>query len=383
MARLPPLLPTPPASLRDTDADESRAPKRHRHLESPPRTEASGSRHHRGPSPPPSSRRRAERLSPSPPPKGRRRARSPPYVSTTQRPKRPSADAAVDGRGGGDMAGPPPLDEALLENRPSRSHCNRKHSETSSAAAEKRPDPAIPGDQQELHSEKMEGQNQSNHKAPSRNARRKRMRRQVWKEAKNQMREMKKDKLSEKIKKLQDCVRLLEKEGADMAEIRKFRNLLESTKKQYAENEAQLAMEGSSASQQVLNTDRLERTHVEKVPASVEKVERDEQNMDYGEAEGITLKGCKAVPDENELAEEVNRLRSEIEAVKQDRDYQSAQARSLMADMAKQKEVARMYGAELEDAMRRVAALEEQGLLQRETIQTLQIQLASANEKLT
>jgi hypothetical protein len=54
----------------------------------------------------------------------------------------------------------------------------------------------------------------------------------------------------------------------------------------------------------------------------------------------------------------VNRLKSEIETVRQDRDYQSAKAQSLMADMAKQKEVARRYGVELEDAMRRVAALE-------------------------
>ena len=54
----------------------------------------------------------------------------------------------------------------------------------------------------------------------------------------------------------------------------------------------------------------------------------------------------------------MNRLKSEIETVRQDRDYQSAQAQSLMADVAKQKEVARIYGVELEDAMRRVAALE-------------------------
>jgi hypothetical protein len=58
------------------------------------------------------------------------------------------------------------------------------------------------------------------------------------------------------------------------------------------------------------------------------------------------------------LAEELNRLTSEIETARQDRDYQSAQAQSLMADMAKQKEIARIYGVELEDAMRRVAALE-------------------------
>ena len=33
--------------------------------------------------------------------------------------------------------------------------------------------------------------------------------------------------------------------------------------------------------------------HVETTPASVEKVERDEQNLDSGEVEGRSLKGCK------------------------------------------------------------------------------------------
>jgi hypothetical protein len=47
---------------------------------------------------------------------------------------------------------------------------------------------------------------------------------------------MKKDKLLEKIKKLQDCAWLLEKDGADKAEIMEFRSLIESTKKQYEEN---------------------------------------------------------------------------------------------------------------------------------------------------
>jgi hypothetical protein len=47
---------------------------------------------------------------------------------------------------------------------------------------------------------------------------------------------MKRDKLLEKIKKLQDCVWLLEKDGADTAEIMELRSLLESTKKQYEEN---------------------------------------------------------------------------------------------------------------------------------------------------
>jgi hypothetical protein len=53
---------------------------------------------------------------------------------------------------------------------------------------------------------------------------------------------MKKDKLLENIKKLQACVWLLEKDGADMAEIMEFRSLLESTKKQYAENGSKLKL---------------------------------------------------------------------------------------------------------------------------------------------
>jgi len=206
--------------------------------------------------------------------------------------------------------------------------------------------------------------------APSRNSRRRK--REIWAEAKKKFREMKKDKLLKNIKKLQACVWLLEKDGADMAEIMEFRSLLESTKKQYAENEAQLAKEGSSAPLQVLMRDRLEKTHLETMAALIEKVERDEQNMDSG----------KAVSEQNELAEEVNHLKSELETVKRDREYQLAQAHSLMADVGKQKEVARRYGVELEDAMRRVAALEEGCLLRRETIKSLQIQIASANEKL-
>uniref|UniRef100_A0A453MDB8 Uncharacterized protein n=1 Tax=Aegilops tauschii subsp. strangulata TaxID=200361 RepID=A0A453MDB8_AEGTS len=177
------------------------------------------------------------------------------------------------------------------------------------------------------------------------------MKRQIRAESEKELREMKKDKLLENIKKLQACIWLLEKEGADTAEIMEFRSLLESTKMQYVqyvENETQLAKEGSSASPQALNKDRLETMHVE---APIEKVERDERNLDSGKAEGSSLNGFKV--------------------------------QSLTADIAKQKEVARRCGAELENAMRRVAALEEGGLLQRETIRTLQIQLASANEKLT
>jgi hypothetical protein len=43
-------------------------------------------------------------------------------------------------------------------------HCILQHPETSSAAVEKRPGPAIQGDEQELHSEKMDGKNQSDDK---------------------------------------------------------------------------------------------------------------------------------------------------------------------------------------------------------------------------
>ncbi|KAM0928330.1 hypothetical protein ACQ4PT_002418 [Festuca glaucescens] len=233
-----------------------------------------------------------------------------------------------------------------------------EHPQTSSATVENRPDPAIRGHEQKLDSEKIDGKNQSDDKAPSRSARRKKMKRQIRAEVIKEMREMKKDKLLENIKKLQACVWLLEKDSADMAKIMEFRSLLESTKKQYVENEAQLAKEGSSAPLKVLNRDRLEKTHVKTIAAPVEMVDRDDQSMDSGKVEVISLKGCEEVSDENELAEEVNRLKSELETVRQDRDHQLAQAQSLMADIAKQKEVARRYELELEDAMMRVAALE-------------------------
>ncbi|XP_051177200.1 kinesin-like protein KIN-14N isoform X4 [Lolium perenne] len=396
MAGLPPLLPTPPASLklRDT-AVESRAPKRHRPLEPP----ASDSRRPQ-PASPPSSRRRTGELPPPPKSKVRRRSRSPPpckHPETSSATVVNRPDPAIrgheqkldskkmDGKNQSDGKAPSRSARRKKIKRQIRAEAKkefREHSETSSGAVEKTPDPAVRGDELELHSEKMDGKNQSDHKAPSRSARRKKMRRQVWTEAKKQMREMKKDKLLEKIKKLQDCAWLLEKDGADKAEIMEFRSLIESTKKQYGENEELLAQAGSSASQQVLNNDRLDKTHVETMAALVETVEGDEQNMDSGEAEGRSLKGCKEASKQSELAEEVNRLKNEIETVRQDRDYQSAKAQSLMADMAKQKEVARRYGVELEDAMSRVAALEERGLLESETIRTLQVQLACANEKL-
>uniref|UniRef100_A0A453MDI0 Uncharacterized protein n=1 Tax=Aegilops tauschii subsp. strangulata TaxID=200361 RepID=A0A453MDI0_AEGTS len=120
------------------------------------------------------------------------------------------------------------------------------------------------------------------------------MKRQIRAESEKELREMKKDKLLENIKKLQACIWLLEKEGADTAEIMEFRSLLESTKMQYVqyvENETQLAKEGSSASPQALNKDRLETMHVE---APIEKVERDERNLDSGKAEGSSLNGFKS-----------------------------------------------------------------------------------------
>ncbi|XP_044400147.1 serine/arginine repetitive matrix protein 1 isoform X2 [Triticum aestivum] len=351
------------------------------------------------PNPPPSSRNRLQ----APPPlksKVRPRARSPPItqlLAEQQHAKRPhrgeadSAEVAVEGKeeGGRAVSMLLSVDGSSVENRPSHSNCNcelyciLQQPETSSAAAE-RPDPAIPGDDQKLGSGKRDAKTQTDNKeGPSRSARRKKMKKQIRAESEKELREMKKDKLLENIKKLQACIWLLEKEGADTAEIMEFRSLLESTKMQYVqyvENETQLAKEGSSASPQALNKDRLEKMHVE---ARIEKVERDEQNLDSGKAEGSSLIGFKAVLKQNKLAEEVNFLKSELEAVRQDREYQLAQVQSLTVDIAKQKEVARKCGAELENAMRRVAALEEGGLLQRETIRTLQIQLASANEKLT
>ncbi|XBI85995.1 hypothetical protein VPH35_094032 [Triticum aestivum] len=346
------------------------------------------------PNPPPCSRHRAEK---SPPlnSKVRPRERLPPItqlLTEQQHAKRPrqgeadAAEAAVEGKEEGEKAVSmlSSVDGLSVENRPSYRNCNSEQPETLSAAVEERPDHAIPGDEQKLDSGRRDAKTQTDHKeGPSRSARRKKMKKQIRAESEKELREMKKDKLLENIKKLQACIWLLEKEDADTAEIMDFRSLLESTKMQYVqyvENETQLAKEGSSASPQALNKDRLEKMHVE---APIEKVEGDEQNMDSGKAVGSSLKGCQAILKQNELVEEVDRLKSELEAVRQDREYQLAQVQSLTADIAKQKEVARRCGAELENAMRRVAALEEGGLLQRETIRTLQIQLASANEKLT
>ncbi|KAM3318030.1 hypothetical protein ACQJBY_035648 [Aegilops geniculata] len=387
---------TEPRELKLWGADAAVESRVHRPVE-PPRLAGNLHQHvslcsvsmRQEPNPPPSSR---NRMQAQPPPKSkvRPRARSPPItqlLAEQQHAKRPhrgeadAAEAAVEGKeeGGRAVSMLLSVDGSSMENRPSHSNCNCEQPETSSAAAEERPDLAIPGDDQKLGSGKRDAKTQTDNKeGPSRSARRKKMKKQIRAESEKELREMKKDKLLENIKKLQACIWLLEKEGADTAEIMEFRSLLESTKMQYVqyvENETQLAKEGPSASPQALNKDRLEKMHVE---APIEKVERDERNLDSGKAEGSSLNGFK-----NELAEEVNFLKIELEAVRQDRDYQLAQVQSLTADIAKQKEVARRCGAELDNALRRVAALEEGGLLQRETIRTLQIQLASANEKLT
>ncbi|KAM3279836.1 hypothetical protein ACQJBY_046922 [Aegilops geniculata] len=221
MARLPPRLPTPPAGLQLRGADaaaEPRPPKLHLPLE-PPRPAAQGSLHRHVSlysssrcqelNPPPSSRRRSpppssRNRSQAPPSIVRPRSRSPPSTSTTERlaepqhAKRPrrgdadAAEAAVDGRDEGEKAAPllSSADGSSVANRASHNHS--KQTETSSAAVEQRPDPAIPGDEQKLGSEKMDAQTHTDHKVgPSRSARRKKMKRQARAESKTELRELK------------------------------------------------------------------------------------------------------------------------------------------------------------------------------------------------
>lgn len=54
----------------------------------------------------------------------------------------------------------------------------------------------------------------------------------------------------------------------------------------------------------------------------------------------------------------MNYLKSELQLVRQDRDYQLAQVQSSMADIEKQKESARRCAVEVDNAMKKESALE-------------------------
>ncbi|KAI5014864.1 hypothetical protein ZWY2020_056254 [Hordeum vulgare] len=90
----------------------------------------------------------------------------------------------------------------------------------------------------------------------------------------------------------------------------------------------------------------------------------------------------EALKQKNNLLNEVEALRGELQQVRDDRDHKSAEINSLLSDLGAFKELTGKSSTELENVMIRCDVLEETCSNQNEQIKTLQIQLASANEKL-
>nr|BAJ90626.1 predicted protein [Hordeum vulgare subsp. vulgare] len=90
----------------------------------------------------------------------------------------------------------------------------------------------------------------------------------------------------------------------------------------------------------------------------------------------------EALKQKNNLLNEVEALRGELQQVRDDRDHKSAEINSLLSDLGAFKELTGKSSTELENVMIRCDLLEETCSNQNEQIKTLQIQLASANEKL-
>lgn len=90
----------------------------------------------------------------------------------------------------------------------------------------------------------------------------------------------------------------------------------------------------------------------------------------------------EALRQKNDLLKEVNSLRAELQLVREDRDHKSAEIQSLLSDLGMYKELTGKSSTELENIMIRCGVLEESCSTQSERIRTLEIQLASANEKL-
>lgn len=254
-------------------------------------------------------------------------------------------------------------------------------------------DRMIRRDGQNMDSEKAEGGSQNGCKVPNRNACRKRRKRLIRSEAKAAAMEMRKYQLNS-TEKLEAHVWLMKMEDTDIAEIDKFKNLLNSSGKQDTENgsqltshtmtimyvETQVTIKESNASDGRLCTDE------DDIVDTTMPCEEDSGTKFSAQSSHDVISenfNDQVDSKQNELAEEVNYLKSGLQLVRQDRDYQLAQVQSLMADIEKQKEIARRCAVEVDNAMKKVSALEEGCLSQRETIRTLQIQLASANEKLT
>lgn len=90
----------------------------------------------------------------------------------------------------------------------------------------------------------------------------------------------------------------------------------------------------------------------------------------------------EATKQKTNLLKEVESIRMELQHVREDRDTKSAQVDSLLVDIGTYKELTGKSVIELDSAMAKTSALEETCLSQRKMIETLEIKLAAANEKL-
>ncbi|KAJ1287343.1 hypothetical protein BS78_02G002800 [Paspalum vaginatum] len=90
----------------------------------------------------------------------------------------------------------------------------------------------------------------------------------------------------------------------------------------------------------------------------------------------------EAAKQKTDLLKEAEGLRMELQHVREDRDSKSAQVDSLMSEIGTYKEMTGKTAMDLDSAMIRTSALEETCSSQKETIRTLEIKLAAANERL-
>ncbi|XP_002461304.1 kinesin-like protein KIN-14N [Sorghum bicolor] len=90
----------------------------------------------------------------------------------------------------------------------------------------------------------------------------------------------------------------------------------------------------------------------------------------------------EAAKQKTDLLKEVESLRMELQHVREERDTKSAQVDSLLAEIGTYKEKTGKTAIQLDSAMAKTSALEETCSSQRKMIETLEIKLAAANEKL-
>ncbi|KAI5014859.1 hypothetical protein ZWY2020_056249 [Hordeum vulgare] len=228
------------------------------------------------------------------------------------------------------------------------------------------------------------------------------------------------EQMIEYIKKLRACIKwLLEREDANLAEIGKLNGLIDAADKHHAEiglqkqyatlgeslkkveaeqmKEARIAAESSrNELSEELNRVKLEQKRLNDQNAeTIEKLQKEKNTMvetmnglkDHSNSLKLQLDMTKssqneALKQKNNLLNEVEALRGELQQVRDDRDHKSAEINSLLSDLGAFKELTGKSSTELENVMIRCDVLEETCSNQNEQIKTLQIQLASANEKL-